>query len=180
MRSPHSFIVRPEGGKLFDNVGNGIILSSSTEDHEFTNRIAVVEEVPIGYSGPVQKGYRIVTHHNTFRPFNNMRGVEEMPSTFVKSDVYFIDPESIYMYANPGDDWTAMDPNVFVRPVEKKHEFLLLPGELEPLHGVMVYGPSPGTPVVFTPHSEYEFRINGDTLYKMKLSDICLVSKKEY
>ena len=54
MKSPFYFIVEPVGGKSYDNVrDNGLIVSSSKEDHKATNRFALVINTPIGYTGPV-------------------------------------------------------------------------------------------------------------------------------
>lgn len=75
MKSPFYFIVEPVGGKSYDNVrDNGLIVSSSKEDHKATNRFALVINTPIGYTGPVSIGDTVVVHHNVFRTYFDMKG----------------------------------------------------------------------------------------------------------
>jgi hypothetical protein len=62
MKSPYMFIVRPKDGKRYANVKDGLIVSSSQEDHRFSQRIAEVVELPINYDGPVKVGDLLLVH----------------------------------------------------------------------------------------------------------------------
>ena len=66
MKSPHSFIVKPIGGRRYDNIktisGIDFITSSSKEDHTVSNRFAEVIETPISYDGEISPGDTIVVH----------------------------------------------------------------------------------------------------------------------
>ena len=77
MQSPFYFIVKPMNGKRYDNTKNigGIdfIVSTSEEDHKFSNRFAEVVEVPLGYKGPIQSGDTLLVHHNAFKFYNDVR-----------------------------------------------------------------------------------------------------------
>ena len=57
MRSPKEFIVKPLKGKRYDNtkkIGDvDLILSTSEEDHKFSNRQGIVQALPLGYTGPI-------------------------------------------------------------------------------------------------------------------------------
>ena len=68
MKSPHYFIAKPINGRRYDNKKNidgiDVITSVSEEDHKSSNRNAEVIEVPIGYEGPIKKGYTLLVHHN--------------------------------------------------------------------------------------------------------------------
>jgi len=59
MRSPKDFIVKPVKGRRYDNTknigGKDILVSTSEEDYKFSNRLAIVQEVPLGYTGPEKK-----------------------------------------------------------------------------------------------------------------------------
>ena len=50
MQSPHSFIVQPQKGKRYDNTKKfgevDFIVSSSQEDHKFSNRYGTVISLP--------------------------------------------------------------------------------------------------------------------------------------
>jgi allophanate hydrolase subunit 1 len=71
MNSPTSFIVKPLKGKRYDNTktyGNiDFIISTSQEDHRFSNRQAEVIELPIVYNGPIKPGDKLLVHHNVFK-----------------------------------------------------------------------------------------------------------------
>ena len=53
MQSPHSFIVEPLKGKRYDNTKKlgevDFIVSTSQEDHKFSNRFARVNSLPLNY-----------------------------------------------------------------------------------------------------------------------------------
>ena len=55
MQSPSQFIVKPLGGRTYDNIrkygDKDFIISSSQEDHTVTNRFAEVVAVPLNYGG---------------------------------------------------------------------------------------------------------------------------------
>ena len=40
MKSPLYFLVEPIGGKLYNDEKNGIVTTTSVEDHRFTQRLA--------------------------------------------------------------------------------------------------------------------------------------------
>ena len=65
MRSLDCFIVKPLGGKRYNNTedidGKEFILSSSQEDHTVTNREAIVVGLPLrDYNGPISVGDTVV------------------------------------------------------------------------------------------------------------------------
>ena len=71
MRSPDAFIVQPLNDTRYDNIREmgdvEFIVSSSQEDHRFSNRYAIVEATPISYTGPISKGDTLLVHHNVLR-----------------------------------------------------------------------------------------------------------------
>jgi hypothetical protein len=78
MKSLTDFIVKPKNNKRYSNTKNiggvDFVVSSSQEDHKFSNREAVVLETPLGYSGPIKKGDTLLVHHNVFKFYNDMYG----------------------------------------------------------------------------------------------------------
>jgi len=184
-RSPFYFIVKPAKEKRYDNTvdfgGIDFILSSSIEDHSVSNRIAEVLSLPIGYSGPVSVGDSLVVHHNVFKFYNDMYGNIKSGKSYYKNGLFFIEEDQYFMYKN-GDEWIPLEKYCFVKPSDKKNYFINRPGALEPLMGELVYGNktlslmgvNPGDQVAFRPDSEYEFRIDGQILYRIFTKDICL------
>jgi len=178
MRSPFYFIVKPLEGKRYNNTKNigglDFIISTSEEDHKFSNRKGVVQELPLKYKGPIEIGDTLLVHHNVFKFYNDMKGRQQSGKSYFKDDMFFIDNDQFYMY-NHNDQWYSHDRYCFVKPIGKKDSFMLKRGTEEPLMGEMVYpnsylqkqGVSPGSQVSFQPDSEYEFEVDGEKLYRM-------------
>lgn len=178
MRSPFYFIVKPMNGKRYDNTkdigGIDLIVSTSEEDHKFSNRYAEVIELPLGYKGPIQQGDTLLVHHNAFKFYNDMKGRQKSGKSFFKDDLFFIETEQFYLYKNEGK-WKTYDRYCFVKPVPVTESYIKKPFSNEPLMGIMKYpneyllsrGIRSGDMVCFTPDSEYEFIVDEETLYRI-------------
>ena len=179
MKSPREFIVHPKDNKRYNNTkdigGVDFIISSSEEDHRFSNREATVVETPIGYKGPVQQGDTLLVHHNVFKYYNDMYGRQKSGKSFLKDDLFFIDNEQFYRYKNK-DTWKCHDRYCFIKPiVAEKKGSLEKYCKYEPLMGIAKYlneylkikGVKEGDTVCFTPHSEYEFTVDDEVLYRV-------------
>lgn len=178
MRSPFYFIVKPMNGKRYDNTkdigGIDLIVSTSEEDHKFSNRYAEVIELPLGYKGPIQQGDTLLVHHNAFKFYNDMKGRQKSGKSFFKDDLFFIETEQFYLYKNNGT-WKTYDRYCFVKPVPITESYIKKPFSNEPLVGIMKYsneylkscGIKEGDMVCFTPDSEYEFIVDEETLYRI-------------
>ena len=178
MQSINQFIVRPRNNKRYDNTkeigGLEILISTSEEDHKFSNRYAEVVEVPIIYDGPIKKGDTLIVHHNVFKFFNDMKGRRKSGKSFFMEDLFFVDNEQFFMY-HDGDNWNAHHKYCFVKPIPAEESYIFKAIKEEPLMGEMVYpngymkskGIVSGTKVSFKPESEYEFNIDGEKLYRV-------------
>ena len=88
MKSPHQFIVKPINGKRYDNTkeigGVDFIVSTSEEDHKFSNRYAEVLATPLSYDGDIESGDILLVHHNVFKFYNDMKGQRQSGKSFLK------------------------------------------------------------------------------------------------
>lgn len=178
MRSPFYFIAKPLKGKRYDNTkeigGLEIIVSTSEEDHKFSNRYAEVVDVPLGYTGPIASGDILLVHHNVFKYYNDMKGRHKSGKSFFRDDKFFIEPDQFFMYKK-GSTWNSYDKYCFVKPIPASDSYIKKPFTEEPLMAEMVYpneylinnGINKGDMVCFTPDSEYEFNVDGEKLYRM-------------
>ena len=178
MKSPFYFIAKPMNGKRYDNTrdigGIDFIVSTSEEDHKFSNRYAEVIELPVGYKGPISIGDTLLVHHNAFKFYNDIKGNQKSGKSFFRDDLFFIETDQFFMYKK-GDLWNAYDKYCFVRPIPVTESYIKKPFSEEPLMGQMVYpneyllsqGVSQGDYVCFAPDSEYEFTVDGEKLYRM-------------
>lgn len=185
MQSPNNFIVRPVEGKRYSNTKNigGIdfVVSTSEEDHKFSNRLAEVIELPLRYSGPVRKGDQLIVHHNAFKFYNDMYGRRKSGKSFLREDLFLIDDLQFYAYKSDGV-WSAVDKYCFVLPVPVKESVVKKNVTYEPLVGKMAMsnerlrslGVDDGDIVGFTPESEYEFTVDDEVMYRVFDSQISL------
>ncbi len=186
MQSPYSFIVRPLKGKRYDNTkeigGIDFVISTSKEDHKASNRFGQVIALPIDYKGGVKIGDILLVHHNVFKFYYDMYGREKSGKSFFKDDMFLIDPDQFFLYYQ-NKKWIAHSKYCFVKPVPVKKSFIGKTGKEEPLVGVMKYinkellelGVEQGDEISFTPHSEYEFIINDEKLYRMYTNNITMI-----
>jgi hypothetical protein len=178
MRSPFYFIAKPVNGKRYDNTkeiaGIDLIVSTSEEDHKFSNRFAQVVELPLRYKGPIQEGDILLVHHNVFKFYNDVRGRQKSGKSFFKDDLFFIETDQFFMYKQNGI-WNSYDRYCFVKPIAATESYIKKPFSEEPLMGVMKYpnsyllerGIKEGDMVCFSPDSEYEFTVDDEKLYRM-------------
>lgn len=178
MKSPFYFIAKPVNGKRYNNTkdigGIDFVVSTSEEDHKFSNRLAEVVGLPLGYDGPIQEGDTLLVHHNVFKFYNDMRGRQKSGKSFFRDDLFFIETDQFYMYKN-GSTWNAYDRYCFVKPIDAIDSYIKKPFSEEPLMGIMKYpnkyllerGIKEGDIVCFSPDSEYEFTVDEEKLYRM-------------
>jgi len=190
MRSPYCFIIQPVGDRRYSNSKEfddcELILSASKEDHTTTNRQAVVLSTPIYYNGPIEPGDVVIVHHNVFRLYYDMKGVEKSSWSFLRDNTFLVTSDELFLYKKPNLDWCAPAPYCFVEPIKALDKDILSTEVYEPLFGTMIYKNNDqdnvqvNDTVVFKPETEYEFRIDGRLLYRMRTNDICLISNKKY
>lgn len=180
MKSPYRFIVEPLKGKYntTKNVsGKTLFLTSSIEDAKYVSREARVISVPMFYDSDINVGDIVIIHHNIFRDFYNQNGKVSSSNNHIKfegRDMFLVLPELVYLYKS-GSEWMPNDDYCFIRPLSGIDKWKHIYKKQE-LIGEVVYSNKlkKGLIIGFTPDSEYEFNIDGEVLYRMKHSDICI------
>ena len=178
MKSPFYFIVKPKDNKRYNStkkIGNiDFITSTSKEDHVASNRYGIVVETPINYTGPIKIGDTLLVHHNVFKYYNDMKGVERSGKSFFKDNLFFIDNDQFFLYKQD-DVWHSHSKYCMIKPIKKSEHYLKTHEENQPLIGLVKYpneyliskGIKKGDKVSFKPESEYEFNVDGEKLYRM-------------
>jgi hypothetical protein len=189
MQSPYCFIVQPVGGKRYSNTkeidGVELITSTSKEDHTTTNRQGVVMSTPLYYNGPIEAGDIVIVHHNVFRLYYDMKGREKSSWSFLKDNTFLVTSDELFLYKKVNGEWKAPSPYCFVEPIKSESKDVLSVDINEALFGKMVYknddqeNVQEGDQVVFSPDTEYEFRIDDRLLYRMRTQNICLIREKK-
>ena len=181
MKSVYNFVVTPKGNRYNNTkkVGDSeLILNTEIFNHQYVNREAIVISTPIIGDTDIKPGDTVIVHHNVFRRWNDVKGVERNSRSYFNESTYFINHDQIFLYKK-NKKWIAPKGYCFVKPLKAKNPFNI---EMEkPLQGIVKY--SDGTVKVnelvgFTPNSEYEFIVDGQRLYRV-LSNFITI-KYEY
>ena len=181
MKSVYNFVVTPKGERYNNKkkVGDSeLILNTEIYNHQFVNRTAKVISTPLIGDTDIQPGDEVIVHHNVFRRWHNVKGIEKNSRSFFDEDTYLINQDQIFLYKR-NDTWNAPKGYCFVKPLKAKNPFNI---DLErPLIGVVKYSDGTvevGELVGFRPSSEYEFIVDGERLYRV-LSNFITI-KYEY
>ena len=181
MKSVYNFVVKPKGErynntKKFD--GGELILNTDIFQHQYVNREAVVISTPIIGDTDIKPGDTVIVHHNVFRRWNDVKGVERNSKAYFNEDTYFINHDQIFLYKQE-DKWIAPKGYCFVIPLKATDQFNT--ESEKPLQGIVKYSDGTvkvGDLVGFRPSSEYEFIVDGERLYRV-LSNFITI-KYEY
>jgi hypothetical protein len=178
MKSPHYFIVRPLNSQRYSNLSqSGLILNTSVEDHNFTQRVGEVISTPIGYNGDVEIGDLIVVHHNTFRIQYNNKGIPLESKYHIEDDLFYVELPLAYMVIKKEtQEKIALPPFCFVEQsyTQDKWEGLIE----ETQYGYLRYKNrdmkdfNVGDKVGMKQDSEYEFNLFGEKLYMINQNRI--------
>ena len=170
MKSVYNFVVTPKGERYNNTkkLDDGeLILNTEIFNHQYVNRTAIVKSTPIIGDTDILPGDEVIVHHNVFRRWHNVKGIEKNSRSFFNESTYFITKDQIFLYKRE-DKWIAPEGYCFVKPLKKKDQFNI--ESEKPLQGIVKY--SDGTVklnelVVIRPSSEYEFIVDGERLYRV-------------
>jgi len=177
MKSVYDFVVTPKGER-YNNTkkldGGELILNTEIYNHEYVNREATVVSTPIVGHADIIAGDTVLVHHNVFRRWHNVKGVEKNSRSYFNESTYFIGEDQIFLYKRD-DDWTCIKGYCFIAPLKATDQFNI--ESEKPLQGIVKY--SDGTVEVndlvgFRPSSEYEFIVDGERLYRVKSNFITI------
>jgi len=181
MKSVYNFVVKPKGERYNNTkkVGDSeLILNTEIFNHQYVNRKAIVISTPLIGDTDIKPGDTVVVHHNVFRRWHDVKGVEKNSRSFFNESTYFINHDQIFLYKRK-DKWIAPKGYCFVKPLKAIDQFNI--ESEKPLQGIVKY--SDGTVEVndlvgFRPNSEYEFIVDSERLYRV-LSNFITI-KYEY
>ena len=169
MKPIYDIVVKPYGDRYNNTVSVGdkkLIVNTEIYNHQYVNREAIIISTPIYNPNNLQEGERILVHHNVFRRWHNVKGVEKNSRSFLNEDEYLISQDQVYMYNRNG--WICTPGYTFVKPIKSKSKYSK---DIEqPLVGVVKYSDGtylPNQLVGFTPNSEYEFVVDSERLYRV-------------
>ena len=181
MKSVYNFVVAPKGERYNNTkkIDDGeLILNTEIFNHQYINKEATIISTPIIGDTDIKSGDTVVVHHNVFRRWHNVKGIEKNSRAYFNEDTYFINDDQIFLYKRD-KEWVAPKGYCFVKTLKAQNPLNI---DLEkPLQGIVKY--SDGTVEVddlvgFRPSSQYEFIVDGERLYRV-LSNFITI-KYEY
>jgi len=187
MNSLYNFIIKPLHNRYNNKKklegGEELILNSNIEIFQSVEKRAVVVSKPSAINTPINVGDEIYIHHNIFRRYYDIRGNEKNSGSFFKDNLFFCEPHQIYLYKQNNKFICNLD-YCFVQPVISNDIFSV--EKEKPLVGIVKYTNkyleqkdiNCGDLVIFTPNSEFEFKINDQLLYCMKSKDIAIKNER--
>lgn len=167
------------------STGHNIVVNTTIESVANINRVVKVVSVPEGII--LQPDDYIIVHHNILRRKNDTKGNEIKSDYWIEGNYYFVPPMEVFTYKRNGK-WYGLDPFVFIEPIKEtpkisntgiflesgnKTQMVKNTGYIRVINKELEsWGLKEGDKVYFKDDSEYEFDIDGQTLYRMKTSDI--------
>ena len=182
MKSLFNYIIRTDNryNNKIDVDGKELVVNTEITERDaiFVNRIGTIVATPISLGDralPIES--EVIVHHNVFRRMVNMSGKEVNSTNHLEDNLYLVYEDQIFGYKENGE-WEACKGYCFVRP--RENEDTWINGDESILCGEIVFadqslkgqGVERGDVVGFTPHSEYEFTIDGEKLYRILSNQI--------
>ena len=181
MKSVYNFVVKPIG-RRYNNVkkvgDKELILNTEIFNHQYVNRQATVISKPIIGDTDIDIGSDVILHHNVFRRWHNVKGIEKNSKSYFNEDTYIVQQDQIFLYKK---FWKWHSPKGFcwVKPIKNKDKYAN--SETQENIGIIKYTDGSfkvNDLVGFTPISNYEFVIDGELLYRVYTKFITI--KYEY
>ena len=181
MKSVYNFVVKPIG-KRYNNVkkvgDKELIINTEIFNHQYVNRKATVISKPIVGDTDIDVGSDVILHHNVFRRWHNVKGIEKNSKSYFNEDTYIVQPDQIFLYKK---FWQWHSPKGFcwVKPIKNTEKYSS--EKTQENIGIIKYTDGSfkvNDLVGFTPVSNYEFVIDGELLYRVYTKFITI--KYEY
>ena len=182
MKSVYNFVVTPKGER-YNNTkeldgGGELILNTEIYNHQYVNREAIVISTPIVGETDIKAGDTVIVHHNVFRRWHNIKGIEKNSRSYFNESTYFITLDQIFLYKR-NNKWRVPRGYCFITPLKATNQFNI---DLErPNIGVVKHSDGTvkeGDLIGYKPKTECEFMIDGERLYRV-LSNFITI-KYEY
>ena len=181
MKSVYNFVVTPVG-KRYNNVkkvgDKELIINTEIFNHKYVNRKATVISKPIIGDTDIDVGSDVILHHNVFRRWHNVKGIEKNSKSYFNENTYIVNLDQIFLYKKFWE-WKSPKGFCWVKPIKNKDKYAN--SEVQENVGIIKYTDGSfkiNDLVGFTPISNYEFVIDGELLYRVYTKFITI--KYEY
>ena len=181
MKSVYNFVVTPLNSRYNNTKKVGdkeLIVNTEIFNHQYVSREAMVKAIPTVGETDIQVGDKVIVHHNVFRRWHNVKGIEKNSRSYFDEETYLVASDQIFLYKR-NNTWEPQKGYCFIKPIKSTNELDV--DKEKPLTGIVKYSDgtvNEGDLIGFRPSSEYEFIIDGEKLYRV-LSNFITI-KYEY
>ena len=181
MKSVYNFVVKPKGERYNNKkkVGDSeLILNTEIFNHQYVNREAIVISTPIIGDTDIKPSDTVIVHHNVFRRWHNVKGIEKNSKSYFNESTYVIALDQIFLYKR-NEKWNCPKGYCFIKPLKAVDQFNI--ESEKPLVGIIKYSDGTvkeGDLIGYKPKTECEFMVDGERLYRV-LSNLITI-KYEY
>ena len=181
MKIIYGFLIKPVGERYSNikKVGDKeLVLNTEIYNHQYINRQAEVISVPKIGKTDIRVGDKVIVHHNVFRRWHNVKGIEKNSRSYINENLYIANIDQIFLYKR-NNKWIAQKGYCFIQPIKETNKFNIK--NEKDCRGVVLYSDgsiNTNTLVGFTPFSTYEFVIDNIRCYRVMSKFITI--KYEY
>ena len=181
MKSVYNFVVAPINSRYNNTKKVGdkeLIVNTEIFNHQYVSREAIVKAIPTVGETDIQVGNKVIVHHNVFRRWHNVKGIEKNSRSYFDEETYLVASDQIFLYKR-NNTWEPQKGYCFIKPIKSTNKLNV--DKEKPLIGIVKYSDgtvNEGDLIGFRPSSEYEFIIDGEKLYRV-LSNFITI-KYEY
>ena len=125
MKSVYNFVVKPKGNRYNNSkkIGDSeLILNTEIFNHQYINREAVVVSTPIIGNTNIKPGDTVIVHHNVFRRWHDVKGIEKNSRSYFNENTYLITQDQIFLYKRK-NNWIAPKGYCFIKPLKAVNQF---------------------------------------------------------
>ena len=87
MKPLYEYVIKPSGERYNNSIKVGddksLIVNTEIFNHGYINRKAFIVSVPVNNIHKLQEGQEVIVHHNIFRRWHNVKGVEKNSRGFL-------------------------------------------------------------------------------------------------
>ena len=170
MKSIYGFLIKPVGERYSNikKVGDKeLVLNTEIYNHQYINRQAEVISVPKIGKTDIRVGDKVIVHHNVFRRWHNVKGIEKNSRSYINENLYIANIDQIFLYKR-NNKWIAQKGYCFIQPIKETNKFNIK--NEKDCRGVVLYSDgsiNTNTLVGFTPFSTYEFVVDNIRSYRV-------------
>ena len=122
MKAPFDFVIEPKGSRYNNTTKVGdkdLILNTEIYNHQFVNREAIVKSIPTAFETEIKPGDTIITHHNVFRRWHDVKGKERNSRSYFDENTYLVKEDQIFLYKR-NKEWITPKGYCFVQPIKDR------------------------------------------------------------